>query len=291
MCELTSVDIWQILRVCISLVYRPHQRKRKNDSSNMSFSGSAKRLSSRPPAASPLSDVLNSKIPPPNGVTEPESGNYASRKVASPGSYLGRAEYVSGTVPIDEEDAKQYSAGHETSLPELDQKFLTDLHAFNLPARSVNDSLVAHFMERCYPWMPIVDPSDFRKTDKFEPSMLLLQAVLVAGSRVSMAPNAQVSGQNFYRRAKALFYLGHEKDPLTMVRSICILQWWNPSGPEHVSMDASSFWHHMGVALAHQIGLHREPNPKLPDAKLRRRLWWTLFVCESLFRLLRDQGN
>lgn len=126
--------------------------------------------------------------------------------------------------------------------------------------------------------MPLVEPADLIPREDFEPSILLLQAVFVAGSRVSMASQVQNSGHTYYRRAKALYYLGYEKDPLAIVRAICVLQWWNPSGPEHVSMDASSFWLHMGVALAHQIGLHREPNPKQADASLRRRTWWTLFV-------------
>jgi hypothetical protein len=203
----------------------------------------------------------------------------------SPGSYLGRAEYVNGTVPIDEEDAKRYSSGHETALPELDRKFLLDSHAFELPARSVRESLISQFMDKCYPWMPIIEADDLQKRDNMEPSILLLQAVFVAGSRVSMAPNAQASGHSFYRRAKALYWMGHEKDPLAIVKSICILQWWNPSGPEHVSMDASSFWLHMGVALAHQTGLHREPNPKRDDASLRRRLWWTLFTRDSVISM------
>ena len=47
-------------------------------------------------------------------------------------------------------------------------------------------------------------------------------------------------------------------------------------------MDASSFWLHMGVALAHQLGLHKQPRPGSPDAALRRKLWWTLVVSLSV---------
>ena len=124
----------------------------------------------------------------------------------SPGSYLGRAEYVSGIVPIDEEDAKNYSAGRETVLPESDRKFLADLGAFDVPIRSTRESLLSNFMERCHPWMPIVELAELRPMKNFEPSVLLLQAVFAAGSRVSLAPQAQASGHTFYRRAKALYY-------------------------------------------------------------------------------------
>jgi hypothetical protein len=203
----------------------------------------------------------------------------------SPGSYLGRAEYISGIVPIDEEDAKKYGTGRESDVPELDMRFLRELRAFDLPARSLRESLISHFMERCHPWMPIVSKSDLAQTSNFTPSILLLQAVFAAGSRVSMAPHAQSTGHAFYRRAKALYYSGAEKNPLDVIRAICIVQWWNPSGPEHVSMDASSFWLHMGVALAVQVGLHREPNPKQPDASLRRRLWWTLYARDCMISM------
>lgn len=256
-------------------IHRQHQRKRKNAPNQTSPSRPEKRLSLELSGESP---VLGEPLLNISETMSLQKSVASSGNVVSPGSYLGRAEYVSGTVPIDEEDAKNYSAGRETVLPETDQKFLAELRAFEVPARSVRESLLSNFMDRCYPWMPIVEPSELRPTKDFEPSILLLQAVFVAGARVSMAPQAQASGHVFYRRAKALYYTGCEKDPLATVRAICVLQWWNPSGPEHISMDASSFWRSMGVALAHQIGLHREPNPKLPDAALRRRVWWTLVV-------------
>jgi len=74
-----------------------------------------------------------------------------------------------------------------------------------------------------------------------------------------------------------LFWLGYEKDTITVIIATCIMHWWNPDGPEHVSIDTSSFWVRIGVGLAYQIGLHKEPQ-RARDASLRRRLWWTLFV-------------
>ncbi|KAF2100887.1 hypothetical protein NA57DRAFT_65223 [Rhizodiscina lignyota] len=261
---------------------RPHQRKRKNAPVEPPSARPEKRLSVDLSSDSP---AVGEQLPNASETISLQRSAVSSGNAVSPGSYLGRAEYVSGTVPIDEEDAKNYSAGKETVLPETDQKFLADLRAFEIPPRSVRESLLSNFMERCHPWMPIVELVELRPTKEFEPSVLLLQAVFVAGSRVSMAPQAQASGHSFYRRAKALYYTGCEKDPLATVRAIVMLQWWNPSGPEHISMDASSFWLHMGVALAHQIGLHREPNPKLADAALRRRLWWTLVTRDCMISM------
>ncbi|OCT44472.1 fungal specific transcription factor domain-containing protein [Cladophialophora carrionii] len=206
-----------------------------------------------------------------------------STEQSQSGSYLGRAEYL---VPIDEEDAKKYTNDdREVIAPEIDLKLLEALRVFELPTRSIRDSLVSDFMQRCRPWMPIVDLADLQKVGGREPSTLLLQAVFVAGSRVSMAPQAQSLGSIYYQRARTLYFCRMEKDPLTIIRATCILQWWNPRGPEHVSMDASSFWLHMGVALAHQVGLHREPNPRKADAGLRRRLWWTLVARDCLIAM------
>lgn len=181
-------------------------------------------------------------------------------------------------MPIDEEDARKYNDKQEHVLSEYYRRFLHDIQAFDLPPRSIRDSLITNFVEKCLPWMPIVDKMDPDHPSVTETPILLLQSIFVAGSRVSTAPFSQHMGETFYQRAKVLFYSNIEKDPLVVIQAICFLQWWNPNGPEHVSMDASSFWLHMGVALAHQVGLHREPLSTQPDAGFRRRLWWTLFV-------------
>ncbi|EQL35447.1 C6 transcription factor [Blastomyces gilchristii SLH14081] len=226
----------------------------------------------------PLVDSTDSSTKPPKP-KESRAASYAS----PPTSYLGRSEYISSIVPIDEEDARKYHVEHDSAAPsEAYQKFLHELRAFDLPPRSVRDSLITNFLERCHPWMPIVDNIAIDRDDTPETSLLLLQAIFVAGSKVSTAPNAQCLGEEFYRRAKALYYSDFEKDPLVVIQAICLLQWWNPSGAEHISRDASTFWLHMGVALAHQIGLHRDPSPSQPNAGFRRRLWWTLFTRDCM---------
>lgn len=194
-------------------------------------------------------------------------------------SYLGRSAYIGGDVPIDEEQAKSYRAIHNEGLSEADLQCLQLQRAFDLPPRSIRDVLVETFMVRCYPWTPIVELDWLEERGGKAPSYLLLQAVFLAASRVSSAPLAYASSEDFYRRAKMLFWLGHEKDTMTVIVATCILHWWNPDGPEHVSIDTSSFWVRIGVGLAYQIGLHKEPK-HVRDATLRRRLWWTLFVSD-----------
>lgn len=252
---------------------RPHERKRKRDQTDPS------KASPVVGGDAPLKDnpfwSSTSGQQPPADVPQSENKRQQGDRSPAPGSYLGRAEYISGVVPIDEEDARMYLPESQPNIPDADMQYLRNIGAFDLPARPICSSLIEGYFERCAPWMPIVDKIEL---DGPKASMLLLQAIFVAGSRTSTAPQVQAAGRDFYRRAKALFNMEIEKAPLNVIRAICIVQWWNPSGPEHVSMNASSFWLHMGVALAHQIGLHREPNAKQSDTSLRRRLWWVLFV-------------
>ena len=194
-------------------------------------------------------------------------------------SYLGRSEYIGGDVPIDEQQAKSYPAAHTGNLCDSDVKRLQLEHAFDLPPRAVRQGLIDSFMTFCYPWTPVVEREWLEEGHTRESSVLLLQAVFLAGSRVSSAPGitAYASPMDFYRRAKMLFWSGYETNPITLITAVCLLQWYNPDGPEHVSIDTSSFWLRIGVGLAHQVGLHKEPIQS-NHAPLRRRLWWSLFV-------------
>jgi putative effector of murein hydrolase len=56
-------------------------------------------------------------------------------------------------------------------------------------------------------------------------SLLLNQAVFLAASRVSSAPGvaAYASSEQFYQRAKALFWQGHEKNPVTVIAATIML--------------------------------------------------------------------
>ncbi|KAK2871753.1 hypothetical protein FQN49_002865 [Arthroderma sp. PD_2] len=209
------------------------------------------------------------------GPHEPASGGSTT--------FLGRSEYIRGEIPINEDRAKAYPAVATESLTEEDIQILQLQHAFDLPPRAVREGLIDTFMKRCAPWMPIVERSWLMERRDSQPSILLLQAVFLAASRVSSAPavTAYASSNEFYRRAKALFWSGYEKNTITVITAVCILHWYNPEGPEHVSINTSGFWNRIGVGLAYQIGLHKEP-PAGREAPLRRRLWWTLYARDCL---------
>lgn len=194
-------------------------------------------------------------------------------------SYLGRGEYISNDVPIDGEgDAPEQVA---RVLSERDMQVLQIQQCFDLPPRALRESLIDNFWRCCWPWTPIVERSWITARPHNECSPILLQGIFLAGSRVSSSPLGNGSPEEFYKRGKTLFWMGAEKDPLINTVAACLFNWWNPEGPEHVSIDTSGYWLRMCVGLAYQIGLHREPINK-PDAALRRRLWWSLVIRDSL---------
>lgn len=239
---------------------RPHIRKRKRDSD-------------APPS-------LRSATAHDSGRLEDHNLNATDSTSPLESSYLGRSDYLDAHVPIDEAHASQYqkspdhrttSANPETTLQPLDTEAL-------IP-RSMRESLVSSFLKRCWPWMPLLDPETIRSMfESNAPPTFLMLSILAAGSKVSKAPRATELGALCYQRAKSVFYSGVENNTVHVIVGTVFLQWWNQTGPEHISVDNSSFWLRMGVALAHQIGLHRQPDFRHPQYQLRRKLWWALVV-------------
>jgi hypothetical protein len=199
-------------------------------------------------------------------------------------TYIGRSHYLSHDLPIDETSARAYRGSKDQGPSEIELKTLELWGCSLLPPKAVRQSLTDTFTRRCYPWTPVLSPEDIEiERPEKPPSLLLNQALFVAASRVSSAPGttAFASSEQFYQRAKTLFWLGHEKNPLTVIAATIMLQWYNPDGPEHISFDTSRFWLQIGVGLAHQVGLHKEPTSGA-GCLLRRRLWWSLVVSTSL---------
>jgi len=155
--------------------------------------------------------------------------------------------------------------------------------SFHVPPLAARQSLLSAFLDHCNLWTPVLEPNDvvdLSRSDQNPTSMLLAQSLWLAGSRITSAPSvvAFASPEDFYLRAKAIFWCGLEKDPICAIKASLMLQWYNPQAPEHISFDNSGFWLKIGVGIAHQIGLHKEPQPG-PSKAIRRRLWWSLVVC------------
>jgi hypothetical protein len=208
------------------------------------------------------------------------SSNMAQRphQTSNNVSYLGRLEYLRGEVPVNDDAGVPDKVPHR--LSESDVTILKVQRVADLPPRAIREGLLDAFWTRCYPWTPVVERAWIYDRRPGKVSLLLQQAMFLAGSRVSAAvPN--YSSEDFYKKARVLFWMGAEEDPIITIAAACLLHWWNPQGPEHISLDTSSFWLRVCVGLAHQVGLHREPTGK-SDAGLRRRIWWSLNVRDCL---------
>lgn len=169
---------------------------------------------------------------------------------------------------------------------ETSKKILDLQKAFELPPRAIRNSLLENFWTYCHPWDPVVERSQILSTPPEKMSPFLLQAIFLAASRVSSGSASYAGPAEFYKRAKTLFWLDHEQDPLTNLTAVALLHWWNPHGPERVSTNTSTFWLRIAISLAQQMGLHNQRRP-VENESLRRRIWWSLVVQTRLFELIR----
>ncbi len=264
---------------------RQHVRKRKRLSAQKPSEASAIKAPVIEEALQTQGETrhLPSQLPPAPSTSPgptPTSLSTDARSVPH-SSFLGRSGYItSDDLAIDENDAMQYEASVNKagSLADLQSSMLRMASSICLPAPSLRLSLLNSFVVRGLPWMPITNRTELERCASHTNPSLLLTAALVAGSKLSTAPNALEWGEKCYFYAKSLLFNGSGHSTLHLIISTIILHWWNPSGPEHISLDSSSLWLRISVGLAHQYGLHREPDASLPEARLRRRIWWTLVV-------------
>ncbi|KAK3380126.1 fungal-specific transcription factor domain-containing protein [Lasiosphaeria ovina] len=182
--------------------------------------------------------------------------------------------------------------GSRARLTELDNVEIDILHqrgAFLLPPRSLCDELIDAYFKWVHPIVPIINRTKFMrqyKDAKNPPSLLLLQAVLLAGSRVCTNPqlmdangSSTPAALTFYKRAKALYDANYEDDRVTIVQSLSLMGWyWE--GPEDVTKNVF-YWSRVATIVAHGSGMHRSVEGSQlskADKRLWKRIWWSLFT-------------
>ncbi|KAM5370533.1 hypothetical protein ACJZ2D_008466 [Fusarium nematophilum] len=182
--------------------------------------------------------------------------------------------------------------GSRARLTELDNVEIDILHqrgAFLLPPRSLCDELIDAYFKWVHPIVPIINRTRFMRQyrdPKNPPSLLLLQSVLLAGTRA--CNNAQLMDANgsttpaaltFYKRAKALYDANYEDDRVTIVQSLLLMGWyWE--GPEDVTKNVF-YWSRVATIVAQGSGMHRsveQSQLSRSDKRLWKRIWWTLFT-------------
>lgn len=182
--------------------------------------------------------------------------------------------------------------GSRARLTELDNVEIEILHqrgAFLLPPRALCDELIEAYFKWVHPIVPVINRTRFMnqyRDPKNPPSLLLLQAVLLAGSRV--CNNSQLMDANgstnpaaltFYKRAKALYDANYEDDRVTIVQALLLMGWyWE--GPEDVTKNVF-YWSRVATIVAQGSGMHRtveQSQLSKADKRLWKRIWWTLFT-------------
>ena len=214
-------------------------------------------------------------------------------------AYLGESSNLSllvhdrhGTTDVVHYPLPDTVKGARAGLTELDNIEIEILHqrgAFLLPPRALCDELVDAFFKWIAPVVPVINKNRFMaryRDNKNPPSLLLLQAILLAGSRV--CTNKQLMDGNgsttpaamtFYKRAKALYDANYEDDRVTIVQALVLMGWyWE--GPEDVTKNVF-YWTRVATVVAQGSGMHRsveQSQLSRPDKRLWKRIWWTLFT-------------
>ncbi|KAF3904301.1 hypothetical protein ABW21_db0205784 [Orbilia brochopaga] len=241
--------------------------------------------------------------------TEPETTSFAQFlkpkfarapiKDAGRVAYLGESSNLSllvhdrhGASDVVHYPLPESIRGTRAQLTELDSEEIDILNrrgAFLLPPRSLCDELVEAFFRHIAPIVPVINRNRFmqRYRDPANPpSLLLLQAILLAGSRVCTNPalmdatgSTTPAALTFYKRAKALYDANYEDDRVTIVQSL-ILMGWYWEGPEDVTKNVF-YWSRVATVVAQGSGMHRSVERSQlsrADKRIWKRIWWTLFT-------------
>ena len=161
--------------------------------------------------------------------------------------------------------------------------------ALSLPPKELCDELIDAYFKWVAPIVPIINRTSFlrRYRDPSNPpSILLMQAVLLAGSRVCDTPllldsnGSPISAATLlYQRVKALYDADYEQDRVTIVQALMLMGWyWEDRArvPKNVF-----YWNGLATAIAQGCGMHRSTkNSRLSvsDQRLWTRIWWTLYT-------------
>ncbi|KXT10465.1 hypothetical protein AC579_1846, partial [Pseudocercospora musae] len=214
-------------------------------------------------------------------------------------AYLGESSNLSllvqdrhGTTDVVHYPLPENVRGARARINELDHVEIDILHqrgAFLLPPRQLCDELVDAYFTWIAPVVPVINRSKFMRRyrdAKNPPSLLLLQAILLAGSRVCNNPqlmdangSTTPAAMTFYKRAKALYDANYEDDRVTIVQAL-ILMGWYWEGPEDVTKNVF-YWSRVAVIVAQGSGMHRSVEGSQltkADKRLWKRIWWTLFT-------------
>lgn len=167
--------------------------------------------------------------------------------------------------------------------------------AFSIPPRQITVDLLKAYFEWFHPCQPVVDEQDtWHQYETGSMSTLLLQSMLFVAAahcddqvlREGMLGDRHEAKFKFYTRARDLYDADVENNNLTVIQSLFLISFWRGHVPQEKDV---RHWLGAAISLAQRRGLHRsrkQPNPSAANAvserinKLRKRLWWSIYVRE-----------
>lgn len=176
-----------------------------------------------------------------------------------------------------------------TKVNQVELEILKARGALSLPPKELCDELIEAYFQWVAPIVPIINKGPFMRRYRDPtnpPPLLLMQAVLLAGSRVCNTALLQDANGStlpaatlLYQRVKALYDADFEEDRVTIVQALILMGWyWEDPGrvPKTVF-----YWTGLAIAVAQGCGMHRSTKNSrlsLVDQRLWTRIWWTLYT-------------
>lgn len=183
---------------------------------------------------------------------------------------------------------------HEALVPEWEaerrRKRMEALQAegaFSFPPSNVRIALLEAYFQWFHPHFAVVDEADLWESHRQGTiSPLLLQAMLFIGvihcEEITLRElgwgNRHRARYIFYIRAKDIYDASYETNKVIVLQSVFLMSFWRAGAL--LEKDARH-WLSAAISLAQTKALHRstgESNEK--SAKLKRRLWWAIYVRE-----------
>ncbi|KAM5353322.1 hypothetical protein ACJZ2D_016778 [Fusarium nematophilum] len=149
-----------------------------------------------------------------------------------------------------------------------------------LPRPALVQALTDAYFQHVHPFYPIVDEADLQGPER---SVMLQQAVCLAGSLMQHDPDMVLFCRSQYEKVKTLIYLNHERDNVAILKSLCLLTCYSMDPTDRVSLDGPWHWSGIAIRLAIQMGLHKNSTHyQHPNPGCLRRIFWQLVNTDRL---------
>lgn len=250
------------------------------------------------------SNSIDFKFATPRTREDSQAGHETSRHEDDGAVFLGESNmlrYVTGeeapvpTVRPRLRHAVPNAVTAEALIPEWEaerrRKRMEALQAegaFSFPPSDVRIALLKAFFQWFHPHFAVVDEADLWETHRQGTiSPLLLQAMLFIGvihCEESTLRDLGWGNRNrarhvFYIRAKDIYDASYETNKLIVLQSVFLMSFWRAGAL--LEKDARH-WLSCAISLAQTKAFHRAAGGVCEEkmAKLRRRLWWAIYVRE-----------